>query len=263
MTAEIALLNRSAVALAADSAVTIGGGGERSPKIFNTVNKLFTLSKHQPVGIMVYGSAQILSVPWETIIKVYRKRLGCRTLAHLEDYASDFLRFLNGNRLLFPASDQQNYFKGLVRAFYQRVNDDINKKIKEALNCSPKNASDIIRRLFIQKLKSTLLISKKRKTCQVFQNNLQSRLRRKFKAQLQKIQADVFSKITFEFVRPIKTKYFIRVAFRARQFQVKCSFWSRNCRLWRKRPLPSIERVCSRRGHRKQIAFSSAARCAN
>jgi hypothetical protein len=87
MTAEIAVLNRSAVALAADSAVTIGGGAERSPKIFNTVNKLFTLSKYHPVGIMVYGSAQILGVPWETIIKIYRKRLGARDFDHLEDRA--------------------------------------------------------------------------------------------------------------------------------------------------------------------------------
>src|SRR5688500_10039583 len=44
ITAEVAILNKSAVALAADSAVTIGGGSG-NPKIFNTVNKVFTLSK--------------------------------------------------------------------------------------------------------------------------------------------------------------------------------------------------------------------------
>ena len=51
MTAEIAILNREAVALAADSAVTmIGSSGE---KIFTSANKLFTLSKYHPVGIIV------------------------------------------------------------------------------------------------------------------------------------------------------------------------------------------------------------------
>lgn len=37
MTAEVAILNREAVAIAADSAVTIGGLGS---KIYNTANKL-------------------------------------------------------------------------------------------------------------------------------------------------------------------------------------------------------------------------------
>jgi hypothetical protein len=48
MTAEIAIMNKTAVALAADSAVTIEQ--DKGQKIFNTVNKLFTLSKYHPVG---------------------------------------------------------------------------------------------------------------------------------------------------------------------------------------------------------------------
>ena len=73
MTAEVAILNRSAVALAADSAVTISS--QSSAKVYNTVNKLFTLSKFHPVGIMIYGNADYMSVPWETIIKLYRENL--------------------------------------------------------------------------------------------------------------------------------------------------------------------------------------------
>jgi hypothetical protein len=68
MTAEIAILNKSAVALAADSKVTIGTGGGR--KTFDTVNKLFTLSKVHPVGIMVFGNAEFMQFPWETIVKL-------------------------------------------------------------------------------------------------------------------------------------------------------------------------------------------------
>lgn len=74
MTAEIAIMNKTAIALAADSAVTIEQ--EKGHKIFNTVNKLFALSKYQPVGIMVYGSANFMDVPWESIIKIYRAKLG-------------------------------------------------------------------------------------------------------------------------------------------------------------------------------------------
>ena len=41
MTAEVAILNSSAIAIAADSAVTIG----RGRKIYNSAIKVFTLSK--------------------------------------------------------------------------------------------------------------------------------------------------------------------------------------------------------------------------
>lgn len=50
MTAEIAIMNESAVALAADSAVTVQHG--KGFKIFQT-NKLFHLCRSNPVAIMV------------------------------------------------------------------------------------------------------------------------------------------------------------------------------------------------------------------
>jgi ATP-dependent protease HslVU (ClpYQ) peptidase subunit len=48
MTAEIAVLNSQGVAMAADSAVSIG-----SSKVYNSANKLFALTKKHPVGVMV------------------------------------------------------------------------------------------------------------------------------------------------------------------------------------------------------------------
>ncbi|WP_193198650.1 hypothetical protein [Nostoc sp. MG11] len=85
MTAEVAVMNRMAVALAADSAVTVVGQGGR--KVYNTVNKLFMLSKYHPVGIMVYGNADLMSIPWETIIKMYSKKLGDQKFETLQEYA--------------------------------------------------------------------------------------------------------------------------------------------------------------------------------
>lgn len=92
MTAELAILNKSAVALAADSAVTITN--RKGEKIYNSANKLFALSKYHSVGIMVYGNADLSGVPWETIIKVYRKSLGDRCSDTIQDYANDFFNFL-------------------------------------------------------------------------------------------------------------------------------------------------------------------------
>jgi len=92
MTAVVGILNKQAVALAADSAVTIGGTNGR--KIFNKANKVFTLSKQHPVGIMIYNSASFMATPWETIIKVYRKQLGERSFPTLKEYEADFIEFL-------------------------------------------------------------------------------------------------------------------------------------------------------------------------
>ncbi|HXT39966.1 MAG TPA: hypothetical protein VN887_08085 [Candidatus Angelobacter sp.] len=219
MTAEIAILNKSAVALAADSAVTIGS--ERSRKIFNTVNKLFTLSKHRPVGIMVYGSAQIMEVPWETIIKVYRQRLGCRSFAHLEGYAGDFLRFLDGNRSFFPASEQRDYFQGLVSALFRRINDDIKVKVKDVLDKSGKCTTAQVRQIVRSEIDSHFGKLKEVKILKGFSEKFAARLLRKFKVPLREIQARVFQKLPLS--PPDKRKLnmmagwlFVRDSFRIR-----------------------------------------------
>ena len=58
MTAEIAVLNKNGVALAADSTVT--ATDRAGTKTFDTVNKVFTLSKVHPVAIMVFGNAEFM-----------------------------------------------------------------------------------------------------------------------------------------------------------------------------------------------------------
>jgi len=92
MTAVVGILNKQAVAIAADSAVTIGG--KNGHKIFNKANKLFTLSKQHPVGIMIYNAASFMDTPWETLIKVYRRQLADRSLPTVEEYQKDFIEFL-------------------------------------------------------------------------------------------------------------------------------------------------------------------------
>ena len=58
MTAEIGILNKHGVVLAADSAVTIGGG-----KVYNSARKLFTVGTAHSIGIMIYGNASLMGVP--------------------------------------------------------------------------------------------------------------------------------------------------------------------------------------------------------
>lgn len=59
MTAIVAVLNKHAVAVAADSAVTMGN----THKVVNSANKIFTLSKYHPVAVMTYSSATFMGTP--------------------------------------------------------------------------------------------------------------------------------------------------------------------------------------------------------
>ncbi|MGB7922450.1 MAG: hypothetical protein WCF57_04335 [Pyrinomonadaceae bacterium] len=127
MTAEIAIMNKSAVALAADSAVTIQHG--KGYKIYNTL-KLFNLCQSNPVGVMVYENADFMSVPWETIIKHYRKQLGNTPFDTLEEYGANFIAYLN-NPLLFPESVQDQTALSTVYNYLKELSQRIDFKIKE------------------------------------------------------------------------------------------------------------------------------------
>ena len=128
MTAEIVIMNKEAVALAADSAVTIDQ--EKGQKIFTSANKLFALSKYYPVGLMVYGNASLMGVPWETIIKIYRKLLGEQKFDTLRDYADNFISFLDNCNKLFPDKLQKKYFFESISSYFYLIRDSIENKIK-------------------------------------------------------------------------------------------------------------------------------------
>jgi len=135
MTAEIAIMNKEAIALAADSAVTINTGSGR--KIYNTVNKLFALTKYAPVGIMVYGRADLMGIPWESIIKTYRVAIGRRTFGTIEEYVSHFISFLKKNsNKLFPAEIQMQYFQTLARSAFLNIRARVEHRVKETISKS-------------------------------------------------------------------------------------------------------------------------------
>ncbi|RCK28665.1 hypothetical protein [Thalassospira lucentensis] len=93
MTSEVAVMNSSAVALAADSAVTIGDG----KRIYNSALKLFALNYSYPIGIMIYQGAEFCGVPWETIIKEYR-RDGFEPMGTISEQMTHFLDFVHQNK---------------------------------------------------------------------------------------------------------------------------------------------------------------------
>ncbi len=145
MTAEIAILNKHAVALAADSAVTVQmrKNDEIKQKIFNTSNKLFTLSKFHPVGIMFYGEADILQIPLEILTKMYRKKLGTKNYKLLKDYALDFIDFVGNS---FSEEQQKEYFKSKISSFFFHIIlKEINDKGKSLAENGQLTEENVIR----------------------------------------------------------------------------------------------------------------------
>ena len=152
MTTEVAVMNRTAIALAADSAVTIGGD-----KVYNTVNKLFTLSKTEPIGIMVFGSASIMNVPWETVIKTYRKHIGSKKFPTIESCGKDFLEFLSKDGGIFSDKTRERFItqtvSNLCAAITQEVINDQRLEgasDKEVLETAAQIGSEIIYREYGQ-----------------------------------------------------------------------------------------------------------------
>lgn len=123
MTAIVGVLNKHAVAIAADSAVTMGN----THKVVNSANKIFTLSKYHPVAVMTYNNAAFMGTPWDIIIKEYRKQLGEKGFSFLKDYVDDFISFLHNRHFFCDDQTQHGFMKFILDSFYNLCCDEIRR----------------------------------------------------------------------------------------------------------------------------------------
>ena len=138
-------MNRLAVALAADSAVSVSAG--RQKKVFNTANKLFMLSVRHPVGVMVYSNGSLMGVPWEVLIKTFRQHLGDMEFDNLEEYAEQLVSFIESQTDLFSAELERTYFLTMVEnEFFE-----LSRNIQRALQEEERDLADNADRLAVQR----------------------------------------------------------------------------------------------------------------
>jgi hypothetical protein len=126
MTSEVVVMNRLGIALASDSAATVYVGGRAK---FYHADKLFMLSNHQPVGVMVYNNSSLLGVPWETILKMFRAHLRESRFDTLQEYSTCLIDYICGNDELFPPTVQQKHFVLLVNNLFQKISDNIREEL--------------------------------------------------------------------------------------------------------------------------------------
>lgn len=132
MTAEITIMNREAVALAADSAVTARLPGGQ--KIFASGSKLYALSYEKPLGLMVYNNSIFMEIPWETIIKTYRKYIVSVGYDTVDQYADDFISFIEKDNDLFPPDARIRFFESFIAGYLETVKTDIEKKVEAKIS---------------------------------------------------------------------------------------------------------------------------------
>jgi len=126
MTAEIAILNKSAIALAADSAVTLSVGNSQR-KIFDSADKLFELSYNDPIAIMVNNNMHFMEAPLQVLIKEYRP--SCEGFKTTKEAAVDFLAHLERFGVKSPAQVRKRavfaQVSPLIALLQQRAVDEL------------------------------------------------------------------------------------------------------------------------------------------
>jgi len=192
MTAEIAIMNKDAVALASDSAVTIVSGKGR--KILTSANKIFELSKYHPVGIMIYGSANFMNIPWEPLIKIYRTKLGIKEFDSLDGYSKDFLNFLEKSNDLMPKKEKTNYVQNSILSYFENIKDDIKDNLNKELLKENKLKREDIQKIITDIIDKHLKIWKEPKTIPSISQSTIANFKDIHKNFIRKAKKDVFEK---------------------------------------------------------------------
>jgi hypothetical protein len=129
MTAEIVIMNKEAVVLAADSAVTL----QRAylTKVSVSADKIFQMSMSSPVGIMLYGNASFMGLPWETVIKSYRANRAGKKFNSINQYGKDFIEYLKNNELEFDAKGEEGYVEAFVESIFREIQNGIGNLVQQ------------------------------------------------------------------------------------------------------------------------------------
>lgn len=148
MTAEVAILNKGAVALAADSAVTISGSGPL--KIYNSVNKIFELHDESPVGILIYGSMDFMGIHLETIIKQYRRDRSRKTsFAHVKEFSIDFRNYLE-SEVRYTADHELLNVGEILYAHYSELRERVAIEARQQVRTVGKLGKRDINRIYTE-----------------------------------------------------------------------------------------------------------------
>lgn len=191
MTAEVCVMNKLAVAMAADSAVTLSGRGD---KIYTSVDKLFHLSTNAPVGFMVYGGASFLGIHWEVIVKQFRKEQDGKVYDHLKQYADAFLKFLL-NENLFPQELRHRHIEALLHNHFIVIRSRIKDRLDRVAEENDGLEVDEYTPFIVEELKAALEKVKSYDVIKGFNKTFIAKVKKEYKETIAEIRDEVFGKL--------------------------------------------------------------------
>ena len=113
MSVGVCIINRNGIALAADSAGTYTG----NKMFYNSMNKVFSLSKKYVYGAITYGATTIYNVSIDQVLKEFRTYLDSRE--HISDFFEIlplFEAFINQNSSYYKFDlAEANHCNGLIK----------------------------------------------------------------------------------------------------------------------------------------------------
>lgn len=113
MSVGVCIINRNGIALAADSAGTYTG----NKMFYNSMNKVFSLSRKYVYGAITYGATTIYNVSIDQVLKEFRTYLDSRE--HISDFfeiLSLFEAFINQNSSYYKFDlAEANHCNGLIK----------------------------------------------------------------------------------------------------------------------------------------------------
>lgn len=130
MTSEVLILNKHAIILGADSAVTTSGAESGQSRYSKSANKIFEITQNGSVAATIYGNSHIDLVPWELAIKLFRRHLGKTTFSKVGEYSTELLKFLRANDTLFPPGLRSSLIE-------HQFDNSLQKVVKAATKGSP------------------------------------------------------------------------------------------------------------------------------
>jgi len=176
-------MNRHGVAIAADSAVTRYIYGY--PKITNTANKLFRLSKKAPVGILIYNNSRINDIPFELLVKDFRTEHLNDDFNELSEYAESFLNYLGGSKINTKEMELK-YVETAVRFMFSEINRTLQQHFQD---------KDIVDRLvIINEIKAIL----EERLFSIKESSLYDNVDENLMAKIHKEYGDFVSKVSAE-----------------------------------------------------------------
>lgn len=130
MTAEVAILNKTAIALAADSAVTISAGSNQH-KVFDSADKLFELTNGDPIAIMINSDMSFMEAPLPVLIKEYR--MTAPRFKRVPEAARHFLQYLDDFARHSPERIKLQSLEAALRPALELVNENSREKWLDAI----------------------------------------------------------------------------------------------------------------------------------